>query len=183
MDSNSNPPLQPASTSVTGTYTFSFDDSIASQTNIVPDSVVGLQIMDSNGSVIGFDETDSGVDAQVNTALDRVIFTIGGLANGITFMQGGTDDFRIGFIASLSTLEVLSVTDFGTLGFVTSTDPLYTGPAAVSLVVIPEPTTLSLLSLGLLGLAGGRRRALRNRNLPSRRRSDAKSAFRPAIRG
>jgi len=153
MDSVPSPPPSPVSTSVNGTYTFTFDDSLASQPNIVPDSVVGLEIVDSNGSVIGFDETDSGIDAQVNVALDRVIFTIGGIANGITSMGGMTDDFRIGFIVSLSTLEVLSVSDAGMLQFVTSVDPFYAGPATVSRQVIPEPTSASLLVLGLLGLA------------------------------
>jgi hypothetical protein len=154
QDSNQNPPGGQTSTAVNGTYTFTFDTEIPSQLAIVPDAVVGIDVVNELGTVVGFDESDSGVDAALNVALDLASITIGGTISGVPFMVGLSDDFRVRFEISLIDYEVDHVSD--NFSFVTTEDPFYTGPTTVSLVsatVIPEPSTALLFASGLIGLA------------------------------
>ena len=108
LDSNSNPPVAPTSTVVTGSYQFTFDTQLAAQTAIVPDpggsttpSGNIIDIVDSNGSVIGFDQTNSGINTDVNIFTNVADITIGGTLNGVGSLVGLSDDFSTRFRISL----------------------------------------------------------------------------------
>jgi hypothetical protein len=169
LDSNSNPPIAPTSALVTGSYQFTFDTQLAVQIGIVPDQGGSttpsgniIDIVDSNGSVIGFDQTNSGINTDVNIFTNVADITIGGTLNGVGSLVGLSDDFSTRFRISLIDFEVSSVIE--NFGFVTTVDPFYQGPTTVSLVsfsVLPEPNTAVLLGIGLVGL--GMQRNARDR--------------------
>jgi hypothetical protein len=169
QDSNSNPSVAPTSTVVTGSYQFTFDTQFVVQIGIVPDpggstTALGniLEIVNSNNSVIGFDQTNSGVTTDVNIFTNVADITIGGTLNGVDSLVGLSDDFSTRFRISLIDFEVSSVIE--NFGFVTTVDPFYQGPTTVSLVsvsILPEPNTAVLLGIGLVGL--GMQRNVRGR--------------------
>ncbi len=122
-DSNSNPPTGSASTQVTGLYTFTFDTAQAFQFEIVPDVVVGLDIAGSDGHLTDYDETNSGINTELNIFTESGRMTIGGSTNGVASMVGISDDFRVTFDISLVDYQV---TFFFPFVYVTTTDPFYT---------------------------------------------------------
>ena len=131
LNSSQNPPQPPTSTSVSGTYTITFDVSTG-QLGIVPDAVLGLDITKANGAVIDFDETNSGADV-TPIAPNQVHIIIGGTVSSIGGMTGLSDDFRVKFNVSEFDYQVTSIVD--DLSFITSVDPFFRA----------ESTTVTLL--------------------------------------
>ena len=160
IDSNGNPPPAPASNSVTGTYTFTFDTGIPSQNEIMPDVVTGLDITRRDGVIIDYDETNSGVNTDLNIFTDSGLITIGGNTSTVDFLVGLSDDFRVKFNISLSTFEVSSVVE--KLVWISTTDPLYssafTSVTLRNVTIVPLVPALWLFGSGLLGLVGMARR-------------------------
>ena len=159
-DSNGDPPQAPASNAVEGIYTFTFDTDQASQSEIVPDAVMGLDITSSAGATTDYDTDNSGVNTALNKWLGTGRITIGGTMSSVAYMVGLSNDFRLAFDIDLADYQVTSV--FENLGYVTTDDPLYqalnTSVALLSAHAVPEPVSLLLLGTGLGGLSLFRRR-------------------------
>ncbi|MEM7541443.1 MAG: hypothetical protein AAF384_07615 [Pseudomonadota bacterium] len=168
-DSNSNPPPAPTSTLVTGSFSFTFDDSILSgQTGLTLDSVIGFDITRNDGQVIDFDTTNTLVRIEfLNPDTRRITF--GGAVNGEQSMVGLTDpgDFRTAFDVSISNSYMVAniLPPPGGFTFQTAVDPFYDAfnysvvGQQVSPAAVPLPGAIVLLLSGLLTLrqAGNRR--------------------------
>lgn len=124
-DSNGNPPIAPASASVEGIYTFTFDTTVPQQNNVVPDAVSGLDITASNGLVIDYDTANSGVNLALNPFSGSGRITLGGVSSTVAFMVGLSNDFRVTFDISLVDFSVANV--FENFTFVTVADAFYVG--------------------------------------------------------
>lgn len=160
IDSNGNPPTAPSSNFVTGTYTFTFDTAIPQQNEIMPGGVTGLDITRFDGVTIDYDETNSGVNTDLNIFTDSGRITIGGNINTVGGMIGLSDDFRVRFDISLSTFEVSSVIE--NLVWNSITDPFYnsniTSVTLLNVTTVPLLPAFWLFGTGLLGLVGIARR-------------------------
>lgn len=159
QDSNFDPPAGSASQTVSGTYTFTIDTTIVSQDEIIPDLVVGLDITDTNGNTLDYDESNSGVNTDLNLFLNTGRIVIGGNTSGVDFMVGLSNDFRVRFDIDLSDFSVISVVE--DLAYVTTVNPFLRGPTTVQLVsakVIPLPPAIWLFGSALAGLGWLRRK-------------------------
>ena len=159
LDSNSNPPPPPTSNAVAGTFTFTFDDAALPQHEIVPLAVVGVDLTYNDGSMMDFDETNSGVDVDFGNAAGEYRITFGATVSAVCCMIGLTNDFRLRFDIFLADGTVKAVVDPFTFNSIT--DPFYTGPTTMTLLsyqVIPEPGTALLFGLGLTALAMQKRK-------------------------
>jgi hypothetical protein len=134
QDSLGGAPVPPTSTSVSGTYTFTFDTTV-SENEIMPDAVTGLDITDNSGAVIDFDEFTSGVN--VGTGGGAANVTLGGNLGTVAAIFGGTEDFRVIFQISLVDFEVLLLHE--NLRFNTTVDAGYLAQTT-SVTLVPEPT-------------------------------------------
>lgn len=119
----------------------------------VTDSTAGIMLVSSSnlplGSAIAFNY-DSGSD----------LLTIGGLNAGVSGLAANTDDFRVYFASASSTAPTptgigLSYATLGTTARYTAV-PLNVTVTSTS-IDIPEPGTLALSVLPLLGLAAAHR--------------------------
>lgn len=159
-DSNSEPPPPPSTTFVSGTVTFTFDTEIPSQNEIMPDAVTGFDITDNDGVVLDYDETNSGVNTDINIFTDSGRITYGGTTSTVDFMVGLSDDFRLIWDINLTTFEVTEV--FENFVYVTTTDPFYgagfTTVELISVSEVPLPAAIWLFASGLIGLIGVARR-------------------------
>ena len=159
LDSNSIPPPPPTSNAVAGTFTFTFDPDALPQHEIVPLAVVGVDLTYNDGSMMDFDETNSGVDVDFGNAAGEARITFGATVNAVCCMIGLSNDFRLRFDISLADGTVNAVVDHFTFNSIT--DPFYTGPTTMTLVsyqAIPEPGTALLFGLGLTALATQKRK-------------------------
>jgi len=160
LDSNANPPTPPSSNFVTGTYTFTFDTDIPQQNEIMPDGVTGLDITRFDGVIVDYDETNSGVNTDLNIFTDSGRITIGGNTTTVGGMVGLTDDFRVQFDITLSTFEVSAVVE--NLVWNSITDPFYnstnTSVTLLNATTVPLLPAFWLFGSGLLGLIGIARR-------------------------
>lgn len=169
LDGLGNPPVLSTSNSVYGIYLFTFDTAV-SDTGIMPDEVLDLDIINKNGAIIDFDEFDSGVDTAVQVSLDWVNVTIGGNVSGVAYMTGLSNDFRVRFRISRVDFEVLSVLENVT--FVTTVDAFYTAQNT-AVTYIPEPSSAAAVPPALLLLAAlARRRSGRARRRGKRPAGD-----------
>ena len=116
------PPPPLTSNWVSGTFTFTIDTSVY-QTELVPDSVVGLDITKSTGAVIDFDETNTGVNTAVNVGPSCIDLTIGGTTSTVAGMVGLSDDFRFKVRVSETDFQVKSISEY--FYFVTTDDSFY----------------------------------------------------------
>ena len=159
-DSNSNPPPPPSTTFVSGTVTFTFDTEIPSQNEIMPDAVTGFDITDNNGMVLDYNETNSGVNTDINIFTDSGRITYGGTTSTVDYMVGLSDDFRLIWDINLTTFEVTSVIE--NFVYVTTTDPYYeagfTTVELISVSAVPLPAAVWLFASGLIGLISIARR-------------------------
>jgi len=161
-DSNFNPPPSPSTTFVSGTVTFTFDTDIPSQIEIMPDSVIGFDITDNDGTLHDHDETDTGVNTSLNTFLVSGRITYGASVNSVAFMVGLSDDFRLQWDINLTTFEVTAVTE--NLVYNSTVDPFYTAGfttvelISVSAVPIGPAAPLFLLGATMLGFVSLRRK-------------------------
>ena len=161
-DSNFNPPPPPSTTFVSGTVTFTFDTEIPSQNEIMPDTVTGFDITDNNGTTHDYNETDSGVNTDLNIFTDFGRITYGGNTSSVDFMVGLSDDFRLQWDINLTNFEVTSV--FENFAYVTTTDPFYRAGyttvelISVSAVPIGPAAPMFLLGAAMLGLVSFRRK-------------------------
>lgn len=159
-DSNSVPPPPPSTTFVSGTVTFTFDTEIPSQNEIMPDAVTGFDITDNDGVVLDYDETNSGVNTDINIFTDTGRITYGGTTSTVDFMVGLSDDFRLIWDINLTTFEVTGVLE--NFVYVTTADPFYsagfTTVELISVSAVPLPAAVWLFASGLIGLIGVARR-------------------------
>jgi len=161
-DSNFNPPTPPSTTSVSGTVTFTFDTDIPSQNEITPESVTGFDITDNDGVVQDYNETNSGVNTDLNIFTDFGRITFGGTTSTVDFMVGLSDDFRLQWDINLTNFEVTAV--FENFGYVTTTDPFYSAGfttvelISVSAVPIGPAAPMFLLGASMMGLVLFRRK-------------------------
>ena len=159
-DSNFNPPPPPSTTFVSGTVTFTFDTEIPSQNEIMPDAVTGFDITDNDGVVQDYNETNSGVNTDINIFTDSGRITYGGTTSTVDFMVGLSDDFRLIWDINLTTFEVTSV--FENFAYITTVDPFYgagfTTVELISVSAVPLPAAIWLFASGLIGLIGVARR-------------------------
>ena len=159
LDSNSNPPPAPTSNAVAGTFSFTFDDAALPQLEIVPSSVLGVDITYFNGFTMDFDTTNSGVNVDFGNLPGEARITFGATVSSVAGMIGLSNDFRVRFDIFLVDGTIKAVIENFTFNSVT--DPFYTGPTTMNLVayqVVPEPGTSLLLGLGLTALAMQKRR-------------------------
>ncbi|TGD73454.1 hypothetical protein E4634_10495 [Mangrovimicrobium sediminis] len=167
LNSNSQPPPAPTSSSVAGTVTFTIDDSFLSgeQDDIVPLALSGIDITRNDGTVTDYNTGNALVDFSISAGKGLIV--LGGAASSNDFMIGLSDDFRIVFEVDLTTYEVLTVLE--KFVFVTTSDPFYSAQAtdvsllSVSPSVVPLPAAGYLMlsacaALGALQRARGRRR-------------------------
>jgi hypothetical protein len=122
VNSNQLPPPPPTSATVSGIYTITFDTN-AAQSELVPDQVIGLDITKSNGAVIDFDETNSGVNTSINLQSNAVDMTVGGKVSTVAWMVGLSDDFRVRFRVSRVDYQVQSILE--NFSFVTTANAFY----------------------------------------------------------
>ena len=161
-DSNFNPPPPPSTTFVSGTVTFTFDTAIPSQNEIMPDAVTGFDITDNDGITLDYDETNSGVNTDLNIFTDSGRITYGGNTSSVDFMVGLSDDFRLQWDINLTNFEVTSV--FENFAYVTTADPFYRAGyttvelIGVSAVPIGPAAPMFLLGAAMLGLVSFRRK-------------------------
>jgi len=159
-DTNFNPPPPPSTTFVSGTVTFTFDTEIPSQNEIMPDAVTGFDITDNDGVVLDYNETNSGVNTDINIFTDSGRITYGGTTSTVDYMVGLSDDFRLIWDINLTTFEVTSVIE--NFAYVTTTDPYYsagfTTVELISVSAVPLPAAIWLFASGLIGLIGVARR-------------------------
>ena len=161
-DSNFNPPPPPSTTSVSGTVTFTFDTDIPSQNEITPESVTGFDITDNDGVVQDYNETNSGVNTDLNIFTDFGRITFGGTTSTVDFMVGLSDDFRLQWDINLTNFEVTSV--FENFAYVTTTDPFYSAGfttvelISMSAVPIGPAAPMFLLGASMMGLVLFRRK-------------------------
>ncbi len=136
---------------VGGSFTLTFDPTSAVST----DATTGLTVSSLTPAVLG----DSGVAYRYDPTVDGGELIVGGLSNGVEYLQAGTDDFGvvIGNVLSASPT-------FGDLAYTTdATSAFYTtdaGTLTVAAVATPLPTsaTAGLSLIGLLGVARLHRR-------------------------
>jgi hypothetical protein len=161
-DSNFNPPPSPSTTAVSGTVTFTFDTEIPSQNEIMPDTVTGFDITDNDGITLDYDETNSGVNTDLNIFTDFGRITYGGSTSSVDFMVGISDDFRLQWDINLTDFEVTSV--FENFVYVTTADPFYRAGyttvelISVSAVPIGPAAPMFLLGATMIGLVSFRRK-------------------------
>lgn len=160
LDSNNNPPSAPTSTTIGGTFSFTFDaDPLASQTGITPDSVIDFDITRSDGLMIDFDTSDTAARVvTVGGPGNPKRVTFGGSVSGEHQLVGLTEpgDFRVIFDISRTTFEVTSLFDPFGFVFLTRFDPFYHATSwsaqLVFVQAIPLPPAALMLgpALGLL---------------------------------
>ena len=162
LDSNFDPPTGSTSTTAAGTFAFTFDDTVLPDHEIVPTSVSGVDLTYFDGTMMDFDETNSGVDVDFGNLPGEARITFGGTITGVCCSVGLSNDFRLRFDISWADGTVNAiVNDFS---FNSTTDPVYSGPTTVTLVsyaAVPEPSTSLLLGLGLVAAATRKRRRFR----------------------
>ena len=126
----------------------------------MPDAVTGFDITDNDGVVLDYDETNSGVNTDINIFTDSGRITYGGTTSTVDFMVGLSDDFRLIWDINLTTFEVTDV--FENFVYVTTTDPFYsagfTTVELISVSAVPLPAAIWLFACGLIGLIGVARR-------------------------
>ena len=146
---------------VTGVYTFTLDTSQTPQNHIVPDQVMGMDVFNKNGSRIGCDALDSGVNTDFIPSLNKARITIGGLVGTVDWSAGGTNDFRVIFDIDDETFEVIGV--FEKLQWNSTVDPFYLSQyTTVRLLSVPEPSSFGLGVVSLVLAMSRRPRRLRS---------------------
>jgi hypothetical protein len=152
------PPVASPASQIAGSFVVTFDPLLTyidDTSDLVINSFSGATI----GSPIGF------------TYLSNLLF-FGGTENGVTGISPGTGDFLVELDMTdpanpqLITCAVFSCGSqtgnpvYDASGFTTSdTSSLWVGAAADSwvAVVVPEPASMALLAVGILGVVGARR--------------------------
>ena len=77
----------------------------------MPDAVTGFDITDNDGVVLDYDETNSGVNTDINIFTDSGRMTHGDMISTVDFMVGLSDDFRLIWDINLTTFEVTDVSE------------------------------------------------------------------------
>jgi len=161
VDSNANPPPSPATTTVGGDVSFTFDLALPSQLDITPDNITGFDITDRNGVTTDYDETNSAVTTEINIFTDFGRITYGGLFNSAKFMVGLSNDMRVIWDINLTTFEVTQV--FENFGYVTTADPFYLAGyttvelIAVTAVPVGPAAPFFMMGAAMLGMVARRR--------------------------
>ena len=82
LDSNFDPPMGSTSTTAAGTFGFTFNDAALPDHEIVPTSVLGVDLTYFDGTMMDFDETNSGVDVDFGNLPGEARITFGGTITG-----------------------------------------------------------------------------------------------------
>jgi len=166
QDSNGVPAPLPASSSVSGTFSFTFDDSTTGeQDNIAPLTADGFDITKSNGDLLDYNTSNTLVDFTLNqfgSGTGRVLF--GATENTNDFIVGGSNDFSFEFFIDSSTYQLTSIAQSFT--YVSDQFDSYVAQnhtvtlLSVSPAVVPIPASLWLFiaGFGLLARVAGNKR-------------------------
>ena len=107
----SNTPMPPTSVIVAGQVTFTIDPTIGQFGPLPAHQITGIDITDSNGVTVDYDQTNSGVVVDINIFTEVGRFTFGGLLNGAAGGSGLSDDWVVVFDISLLDFSVTALID------------------------------------------------------------------------